>query len=163
MKISKKDRELVKQKYNGLCAYTGKALGDDWQVDHVTSVYKHSNDAYCRYVNIDDIRENIQKVHDLDNLLPALKIVNHYKRSLDLEGFRRYMKDFHKRLAKLPKTTGVPATKRRIVYMNNVADAFDVSVDKPFLGKFYFEIIDSISLPTESTNSFGKLMLGPPD
>ena len=48
-----------------------------------------------------------------DNLLPACRV--HYKRSLDLEGFRSYMKNFHIRLAKLPK----------------VAELFDITPDKP--------------------------------
>lgn len=141
MRISKKTRELVKGKFNGLCAYTGKPLGDDWQVDHITSVYKHSYGAFYRCGIIDDIQEDIKQVHDIDNLFPSLKIVNHYKRSLDLEGFRRYMTDFHKRLANLPKTTRVPATEKRIVYMNNIAIVFDITIDKPFSGKFYFETI----------------------
>ncbi len=49
------------------------------------------------------------------------------------------MMDFHNRLAKLPKTTSVDATKRRKVYMQNVADAFDITIDNPFDGVFYFE------------------------
>lgn len=125
--MNKKTREQVRLKYNGLCAYTGKPLGDDWQVDHMTSVYKH-------------IYKGIESdVNNIKNLMPALRIVNHYKRSLDLEGFRDYMSDFHKRLGKLPKKTSVERTANRIIYMNKVADAFDITVDKPFDGLFFFE------------------------
>ena len=34
-------REKVYNKYGGKCAYTGKPLGQDWQIDHVTSQIKH--------------------------------------------------------------------------------------------------------------------------
>lgn len=137
--MNKKTREQVRLKYNGLCAYTGKPLGDDWQVDHMTSVYKHTNNAYYTATNHEDIDVIISKVHHIDNLMPALRIVNHYKRSLDLEGFRRYMTDFHKRLGKLPRKTSVERTAKRIEYMNKVADAFDITPQRPFDGVFFFE------------------------
>jgi hypothetical protein len=127
MSISKKTRQLVREKYNGLCAYTGKPLGDDWQVDHINPV------GHYGYRNVD--KDNIS------NLVPTIKIINHYKRCLDLEGFRGYMLYFHKRLAKLPKKTIVDRTARRKAYMFMVAELFDISVDKPFCGKFYFETL----------------------
>jgi hypothetical protein len=118
-------RETIKQKYNGLCAYTGKTLGEDWQVDHVTPQHKKT-----------------ENVNDLSNLLPCQRIVNHYKRGHDLEGFRQYMADFHVRLGKLPKKTMRPQTMKRIDYMNKVADAFEITPEKPFDGKFYFEKLE---------------------
>lgn len=129
MAISKKVREQVRLKFGGLCAYTGKPLDDKWQVDHVTP--KH----YCAYHLIDSVDE-------IENLLPAIRIINHYKRSHNLESFRMSMKSFHLRLAKLPKNTSVESTKRRISYMNEVADIFGITVEKPFTGKFYFETLN---------------------
>lgn len=125
-------REAVRKKYNGLCAYTGKPLGEDWQVDHVCSKIKHS--YRCRYD-----KTKMKEVDKEENLLPAIKIINHYKRSLDLEGFRHYMLEFHKRLSKLPKKTSVLRTRKRIEYMNKVAELFDITPENPFDGKFYFE------------------------
>ena len=29
------NRQRIYAKYQGRCAYTGKPLGDDWQVDHI--------------------------------------------------------------------------------------------------------------------------------
>lgn len=121
------DRDKVKMKFGGKCAYTGQDLGDDWQVDHMTSKYVHG------YRKIEG------DVNDISNLMPALRIVNHYKREKGLESFRRYMLTFHKRLYKLPKKTTVPATERRIIYMNKIADAFGITTEKPFDGVFYFE------------------------
>ena len=126
--MKKKVRQSVFEKHNGLCAYTGKPLGDDWQVDHVNS--KH----LCNYFGSDD-------VNNMENLLPACGIVNHYKRAFDLERFRTYMMTFHLRLAKLPKTTRRPKTQRRVEYMMKVAELFGITPDKPFSGKFYFELL----------------------
>jgi len=131
MSISKKLREQCRLKYNGLCAYTGLPLDDKWQADHMF--------PKCR---------TIQKYHEInkhdciENLVPALRIVNHYKRSLDLEGFRKYMLSFHVRLAKLPNKTTVQRTVERIAYMKNIANVFGITKEKPFSGIFYFERLD---------------------
>lgn len=130
--MTKKLRQEVYDKYGGRCAYTGCFLEDDWQVDHMVS--KHLWIYYKNEGSFDNI----------ENLLPALRIVNHYKRAQDLEYFREYMTDFHKRLAKLPKKTTVERTKNRIIYMNKVADVFGITVDKPFCGKFYFETLGDV-------------------
>ena len=143
MKIYKQ-REIIRNKYGGRCAYTGKPLDENWQIDHIESKFlikyraasevskKHDWDAYD---------ETINQIDNPENLLPACSIVNHYKRAYDLEGFRAYMMDFHKRLERLPKTTKRPATVKRIAYMNAIATLFDITIDKPFSGKFYFETV----------------------
>ena len=127
-------RQQVYDKFGGKCAYTGKALGEDWQIDHITSknMSKYMN-CYINNPNFD--------VNDFTNLFPALRIVNHYKRELDLEGFRIYMLSFHKRLSKLPKNTIVKRTMDRKIYMYAIADAFDITPEKPFSGVFYFETL----------------------
>ena len=143
--MTKKVRETVRLKYNGLCAYTGKPLGEDWQVDHVCSRHKHFYNCHFNSTSEEEIFLKNKEVDNIENLLPAIKIINHYKRSLDLEGFRRYMLNFHNRLKKLPKKTAIDRTKKRIEYMNKVADLFDITPEKPFEGKFYFETIKPIN------------------
>lgn len=88
-------------------------------------------------------------VNHIDNLLPALRIVNHYKRALDLEGFRRYMRGFHKRLARHKLDKGGWAAKKQARYMWEVADAFGITPEKPFGGKFYFETIKEVNLKNQ--------------
>lgn len=141
MAISKKLRQQVYDKFGGKCAYTGLPLGDKWQVDHVISQYGFGYTLWGKCRDREEYEKRKTEVHHIDNLLPALAIVNHYKRTKNLEQFRLYMEGFHKRLSKLPKKTRVPATEKRIAYMNKIADAFGITVDKPFDGKFYFEII----------------------
>lgn len=125
--MNRQKRQQVHNKFNGKCAYTGQTLDSDWQIDHSCSQFEWG------YFN------KSGDVNHIDNLLPALRVVNHYKRSKNLEQFRSYMLSFHTRLAKLPKKTTVEATRKRIEYMNKIANAFGISVDKPFDGKFYFE------------------------
>lgn len=140
MAISKKLREQVKQKYNGLCAYTGIPLDEKWQVDHILPKVLN-NWILSGYEK--NGQQPLDNIDCIENLLPALRIVNHYKRSLDLEGFRKYMLNFHKRLSKLPKQTTVDRTIKRIEYMNKVAEHFGISADKPFNGIFYFETLNT--------------------
>lgn len=120
--MTKKQRQEIFNKFGGLCAYTGKPLGEDWQVDHVTP-------------------------KDISLLLPALRIINHYKRGKDLDLFRKAMITFHVRLKKLPRETSRDKTKKTIEYMHKVAEAFGITIDKPFAGKFYFETI-TVQCPT---------------
>jgi hypothetical protein len=135
--MNKKEiREKIFNKFNGLCAYSGKPLDCDWQVDHVT--------PKCSVIwgQPKEIRLKLgvnYNLNDFDNLLPTIKIINHYKRSFDLEGFRTYMLGFHLRLAKLPKNTNVLKTKKRKEYMFKIAELFEITTEKPFGGKFYFE------------------------
>jgi len=119
------NRDKIKQKFGGRCAYTGTILQDNWEVDHVCSKKK------CEVLGINPEYE--------DNYLPAQRIVNHYKRGRDLEEFREYMKTFHERLAKLPKTTKRLQTVKRIAYMREIASLFGITETIPFEEVFYFE------------------------
>ena len=131
MNISKKDREIIKGMFNGKCAYTGTDLLPDWQVDHVEAVRRNW------WTNSAMFEEN----HKLQNMLPAQKIVNHYKHSMGLEEFRRFMIGFHLRLVKLPKNPKTEKSAKRKAYMLEIARLFDITPHKPFSGKFYFETI----------------------
>lgn len=138
MSISKKLREQVRIKYNGLCAYTGLPLDDKWQADHVLP--KCLNNWLESGYESKGMRA-LENIDCIENLVPALRIVNHYKRSLDLEGFRNYMLTFHIRYSKLPRKTTVQRTVERIAYMNKISEAFGITKEKPFNGIFYFETI----------------------
>lgn len=119
--MSTKLREQVYNKYNGRCAYSGTPLEDDWQVDHFMPI-RHCGKS------------------DIDNLLPAQKIINHYKRALTLEQFRTLrLGGLHKRLAKLPRNPRTEKGKNRKSYILKVASYFGITPDTPFDGVFYFE------------------------
>ena len=64
---------------------------------------------------------------DISNYMPACKRCNHYKSTLDIEGFRKYLSEIHKRLM-----------RDSIPYQ--VAEKFGI-VEHVFNDvKFYFEL-----------------------
>lgn len=127
--MSKEQRQKIFDKYNGRCAYTGKPLDDKWQVDHIEPV------SYYRMFLLQG------DANHESNLVPAMRIINHYKRAKGLGEFRIYMSTFHKRIAKLPKKTMREKTAKTKAYMLEVASLFGITADKPFSGKFYFETL----------------------
>lgn len=79
-RLSKVERQQVYGKCNGHCAYCGCGLEyKDMQVDHVKPL-------------------RIGGADEISNMLPACRSCNHYKATLDVEGFRRYLSGLHKRL-----------------------------------------------------------------
>lgn len=134
MYISKKDREIIKQKFNGRCAYSGTILEDDWQVDHVKPIRRNwwENSAL------------FESDHNIDNMVHSQKIINHYKHSYHLEDFRNWLLGgLHERLKKLPKNPRTEKSVKKKDYILKVASYFGITEDKPFSGKFYFETIKS--------------------
>ena len=115
------DRKLVYNKYNGRCAYSGTQLEEDWQIDHKNPKKNGGTD-------------------DIDNLMPVQRIINHYKRASGLELFRIWLLGgLHHRLKKLPKNPKTMKSKKKKEYLLDVAKYFNITADKPFCGKFYFE------------------------
>lgn len=132
MRISKELRQKVYEKYGGRCAYSGTLLEDDWQVDHLTPQFLY------------DYGFKSGNKNDIKNLVPCQKIINHYKRSLDLEDFRTwYLGGLHERLKKLPRNPKSEKPIKRKEYLLKVASYFDITEQKPFNGKFYFETINN--------------------
>lgn len=127
--MKKELREQVYQKYKGHCAYTGKPLGESWQIDHITPKLHYT-------LGIAQGDPN-----DINNLIPCISIINHYKRSKCLDEFRKYMAEFHIRFSKYPRNPYDPKSIKRKMYMQTISDLFDISTDKPFNGKFYFETL----------------------
>lgn len=91
MKLNKQQRDELKQKFGGHCAYCGELLGDKWHADHLVAVVrdlttgkpeKPENDTY-------------------ENLMPACTACNHNKRSLSLESWRSLLA--HYRDIKVPR------------------------------------------------------------
>lgn len=67
------DRQKVYDKYNGHCAYCGKAIKiKDMQVDHILPKRNGGTD-------------------DIANLNPSCRLCNHYKRAADTETFRNVL------------------------------------------------------------------------
>lgn len=85
MAINKKKRMIVYEKYDGHCAYCGEKIAyKDMQVDHFLPY---------RAWGIED-----PGTDELENLMPACRTCNHYKRANTLETFRRYIREIPKKL-----------------------------------------------------------------
>lgn len=79
-KLSKVERQKVYEKCKGHCAYCGCELEyKNMQVDHVKPL-------------------RIGGADELSNMLPACRSCNHYKSTLDVEGFRQYLRGINNRL-----------------------------------------------------------------
>lgn len=109
--IPKKVRQSVYLMYNGHCAYCGTEIAyKDMQVDHATPL-------------------RIGGADDISNYMPACRSCNHYKATLDVEGFRKYLSEIHKRLM-----------RDSIPYQ--VAKRFGIVKHMSDNVKFYFEKVE---------------------
>ena len=111
----KVDRNRVYEKCNDHCGYCGKKLETikDMQVDHI--------DPQWRAVT----KEQKDRINAFDNLMPSCRRCNHYKRSDNLEQFRRKMATLHNRVCDH--------------YIGKVAIDFGMVDIRAFDGKFHFE------------------------
>ena len=83
-KITKEQREKVYQKYNGHCAYCGKEIAyKEMQVDHLVPLADY---AFGRGENT------------IENMMPACRRCNHYKRANPLEDWRRMIEEIPNKL-----------------------------------------------------------------
>lgn len=78
MKLNKQQREEVRKRYDGHCAYCGLVLGDSWHVDHKKPIRRNTSDYDA-------------SLHCMDNLMPACKPCNYNKGSLTLENWRKQL------------------------------------------------------------------------
>lgn len=130
--MTKKQREIVYNKYNGHCAYCGKIIDyKDMQVDHLIPqrAFDSKKPYRRKYKNLKDTIE-IADVNDINNLMPSCRRCNHYKRANPLEDFRYYLLDMKHKL--LDDS-----------YLGKVAMDYGMVTWNGWDGKFYFEKVES--------------------
>lgn len=92
MKLTKAEREQVRMKFGGRCAYCGELLGDRWHADHFEPV-----ERIIKYVSGKGAVQTGEcyrpERHRLDNMMPACPPCNIDKHSMTLEGWRRKLQD----------------------------------------------------------------------
>lgn len=81
MKLSKKQREELKKKYGGHCAYCGELLEDKWHADHVQAIRRDTSDFNA-------------SLDCIENLVPACAPCNYNKKSLSLENWRKQLQHY---------------------------------------------------------------------
>ena len=116
MSFSRKTREAVYAKYDGHCAYCGRAIDiKDMQVDHFLPL---------RAWGIEDAGTD-----DIKNLMPSCRMCNHYKRANSLETFRRYIAEIPRKL------------RENYIYKVGVVYGNVIENEKPI--EFYFERMEA--------------------
>lgn len=97
MKLNKRQREELRNKFGGHCAYCGCLLGERWQADHLVPVWRES-----KYVRSEDglsskivgTGKMFSPQHDtLDNLMPSCGPCNNDKSCMTLESWRKRLAD----------------------------------------------------------------------
>jgi 5-methylcytosine-specific restriction endonuclease McrA len=81
--LKQEQREILKQKYEGKCAYCGCELIGKWHADHIAPIVRNSKKG-CKYPE----REIFE------NYNPSCASCNTQKNSFPLEQFRRNIKVF---------------------------------------------------------------------
>lgn len=109
--MTKKIRTKVHLKYKGRCAYCGIEITEkEMQVDHITP-------------------QSTGGTNEFENLNPACKICNHYKRDLKLSSWREwYLEKLIERIRK--------------IYIVRVAERFGMISFHEWDKKFYFEKLE---------------------
>lgn len=79
MKITKAEREAVRMKFGGNCAYCGCELNSRFHVDHVKAVFRNKCLEAGAYK---------PQNHNEENLFPACAPCNLFKSTFDIEGLR---------------------------------------------------------------------------
>lgn len=98
MAVSKKDRQIIHDKYGGKCAYCGTQLIKGWHVDELLPVcrnFKYNKDK-SKFVH-DGTYEHPERLN-IANQMPSCPSCNINKHSMSLEAFRSLIAGFMKHL-----------------------------------------------------------------
>lgn len=122
--LSPKVREAVYYKYNGHCAYCGKALTPkEFQVDHLIPVQRERFGKYTE-----------EQLERFENYMPSCRRCNHYKRAHSLEVFRNMIEE-------------IPQKLFRDNYIYKVGLDYGLVTEHPKKIRFYFEQIEYDKAP----------------
>lgn len=96
MKLTKAQREQLKNKFGGHCAYCGCDLGDKWHADHIEAVKRdiiHVGGG--KLVSGEMTRPHLDTI---ENMNPACVPCNLNKSSMSIEGWRGVLGGYRKAL-----------------------------------------------------------------
>ena len=148
--LTKEQRYQVYNKYNGRCAYCGCEIEyKDMQVDHLIPLCQSDNP---------DIDE---KLWDMENLMPACRLCNHYKRSYTLEHFREAIEKIPFKLNRDSyiyrvgsKYGVVKSAEKKVIFLFEKMNMLnEMSIEDRL--KYYSDNITSI---TSSPQTIGKII-----
>lgn len=126
--MTKSDRQIVFDKYNGRCAYCGCELSKGWHIDHITPIRRNESD------NSIELRNRYRKIplvrgeNSINNFNPACRQCNIWKSTYSIEQFRKEVSEQITRLNNYSSN-----------YRNAKRFGLVIEVVKPV--EFYFEIL----------------------
>lgn len=132
---TKKERELIFNKYGGRCAYCGCQLDKGWHIDEMLPVRR--NYDYRDGKRVLTGCEHPERLH-IDNQMPACASCNINKHSESLEGFRKLI-------------AGFVGSLNAYSTQYKIAKRYGFIVEVPKEVVFYFETIDG-KWPEHKTN-----------
>src|SRR6218665_2381220 len=86
MRLNKKQRDELRLKFGGLCAYCGLPLGDRWHADHFEPIVR--SDWWSKRAGKPDRGPDNPERDTLTNLMPACAPCNIDKHRMSLEDWR---------------------------------------------------------------------------
>ena len=129
MRLTKKQREDLFNKYGGRCAYCGEPLADRWHADHVEPIWRLHE--WVRGVGFKPTGEALRPEKDTpENLLPACPPCNINKGGDSLEAWRESL-------------ANSPLTLRRDAPIYKHAVRFGLIQETALPVIFYFEKLDA--------------------
>lgn len=129
--MTKKDRQLIFDKYNGRCAYCGCELQKGWHVDEIEPIrreWEYINDNTGVWKKKYTGCVHPERLH-INNQNPSCPSCNINKHSESLESFRNAIKGYMKHLNEV-------STQYKIAKRYGLVVETDIEV------KFYFETIN---------------------
>jgi hypothetical protein len=129
IKVNKKERQLIFDKYNGHSAYCGDELKKGWHTDHIEPIVRdsHWNRDKGRYEATGSCRKPENET--LENYNPSCASCNIQKNSFTLEQFRSNIKQFLTSLNQY-------STQYKFVKRYGLVSENNIEV------KFYFETLN---------------------
>lgn len=128
MKLTKKQREVLSQKYDGKCAYCGCELPDRWHADHIEACIRNRSYDYDKQQwAFDGTYEKPENNH-IGNFNPACPKCNINKHQMTIEQFRDSIKQYVESLNKY-------SVQYQMAKKYNLVNESQIEV------KFYFETI----------------------
>lgn len=118
-RLTKVERELVRAKFDGRCAYCGCELPERWHVDHLKPVRRR------RFTQPGQATMRLPKRHHLDNCMPSCPPCNIDKHARSLEQWRAWLSAHLRSLQRQPNY--------RLVRAHGLVSETDLAV------RFYFE------------------------
>lgn len=101
MNLTKAQREQLKQKFGGHCAYCGCVLGNKWHADHFKPVVRIGGFVKGKFVLTGELQYPENDTYE--NLVPACAKCNNRKGGGDVEGFRTDLNTMVQRLNDHPR------------------------------------------------------------